>query len=173
MQGIAMAAGTSWLNVAAGAVIAFALTGCTIVSHDIAQPEEISFGASLSQMSASLEDNCTTANVRHFDPPKIQNVTTHDQIDCDGFDYFGAPRRAEFVFMDDRLALVWILVEQEDLPALEAAFVSAHGEPSHVGPEVKGFASARAAVRSDVPEALYYWEEIAPLIEARMLGEPN
>ncbi len=165
-----------WMGLA-GLAVSATLAACATASGagapDISQPEEITFGASLAQMTATLDGACATADVRNFDPPQIPDATTHDQIDCQGFDYFGAPRLAEFVFMDDRLVLVWILVEREDLPALEAAFVSAHGEPSHVGAEIKGFAGARAAVRSDVPEALYYWEQIAPLVESRMLGDAS
>lgn len=149
------------------------LGGCATLAPDVSQPAEISFGETLQGMQAELDGACTSMDVRHFDPPQIPDAQSHDQIDCLGFDYFGAPRKAEFVFMDDQLVLVWILVEPEDLPALEAAFVSLHGEPSHVGEGIKGFADARAAVRSDVPEALYYWEEIAPLVEARMLGDAS
>lgn len=156
-----------------GFAVLAGLAGCASAPRDVAHPPEISFGETLERMQAALADACASMDVRSFDPPQIPDAQTHDQIDCLGFDYFGAERKAEFVFRDDQLILVWILVEREELPALGAAFVSRYGEPTHEGEEIKGFSGARAAVRSDVPEALYYWEEIAPLVEARMLGDAN
>lgn len=146
------------------------LGACATVSRDVSRPEAITFGASLEQIIASLEGVCARAEVHHFDPPRLPGATTHDQIDCQGFDYFGEPRLAEFVFMDDRLVLTWILVDADDIDALESAFISSFGDPTHVGVDIKGFAADYAAVRRDVPEALYYWKEVAPVVEGRMLA---
>lgn len=51
-----------------------------------------------------------------IEPVQLPGAKKQSQIDCFGFEYFGAPRLAEFVFADDDLILTWVLVEENDLP---------------------------------------------------------
>lgn len=130
-------------------------------------PADIQLGASEADNAAALSRLCAQQTRRELDPaqlPLAQNQ--HVQIDCDGYAYMGAPRRAEFVFADDRLTHVWVLVEADELDALETAFMSQHGAASVTTETFSAFFTARTAVRRDIPEALYYSEEAAPLFEA-------
>ena len=109
---------------------------------------------------------CETHTVRELDPAEMPLATTsHIQVDCEGFDYFGSARLAEFVFADGALTHVWVLVEEGDLDPLQAAFEDAFGAPDAEAPVFAAFFEQRAAVRRDVPEALYYSEAAAPLFE--------
>ena len=53
------------------------------------------------------------------------------------------------------------------LAELEAAFIARFGEPTIQRDDVTAFTAANAAVRKDVPEALYYADSVAPLFEAQ------
>ena len=110
---------------------------------------------------------CSSHTVRDLDPAEMPLAeTSHVQVDCLGFDYFGGARLAEFVFADGALTHVWVLVEGRELDALQAHFETAYGLPDREAPGFAAFFAARAAVRRDVPEALYYSEAAAPLFEA-------
>lgn len=127
-------------------------------------PEVIDFGSPRQAMVQALQDYCSSIEEHTFDPPQVPEATTHSQIDCQGFEYFGAPRLAEFVFADDELILTWILVDKSELAALETAFIARFGEPTIKSEDVTAFTDANAAVRKDVPEALYYADSVAPLV---------
>lgn len=132
----------------------------TANAGDVEKPGVIDFGESVKAMEAALAPFCSSQSTREterfFDYLKIQH-----QIDCEGFEYFGAARNAEFVFGDDQLMIVWILTEKSDEAALEQAFRGAYGEPSHLTADFTAFADHNAAVRKDVPEALYYGDSVA------------
>lgn len=110
---------------------------------------------------------CDRHTVREFDIAEMPLATSsHVQVNCEGYEYFGAGRLAEFVFADGALTHVWVLVEDGELDGLQAAFEQAFGAPDAQAPVFAAFFSARAAVRRDIPEALYYSEAAAPLFEA-------
>jgi len=88
------------------------------------------------------------------------------QIDCDGLDFLGAPRWAEFVIGDDRLQMVWVMVDADDKAKSVAALKEAYGAPSHETDMFIAFAQSDAAWREEPPEVLFYSEEIAPMMEA-------
>ncbi|MBI1391533.1 MAG: hypothetical protein GC152_02215 [Alphaproteobacteria bacterium] len=125
----------------------------------------MSFGASVSDMQVALADDCTTIALREVDVA-IPGIARQEQIDCRGFDYFGAPRLAEFVFGDGRLMIAWILVETPELDALEAAFTAQYGAPTHKTPMLAAYADDQAVVRRDTPEAGFY----APALDAPYRG---
>ena len=128
---------------------------------------DIQLGGSEAANAPALDQLCASQTRRELDLADMPIAqTSHVQIDCDGFVFLSAPRLAEFVFADDRLTHVWVLVEPGELDALEAAFTAQHGAPTVTTDEFSAFFNARAAVRRDVPEALYYSEEAAPLFEA-------
>lgn len=109
---------------------------------------------------------CASHTVRELDAAEMPLAETSlIQVDCSGFDYFGAERLAEFVFADGSLTHVWVLVEESELDALQAEFEALHGQPDREAPVFAAFFGARAAVRRDIPEALYYGEAAAPLFE--------
>ena len=64
-----------------------------------------------------LDRECTSAKMREFYPPQIPLAKeTHHQIDCKGFAFMGEPRIAEFVFPDDKLVLMRVLMDFDDHP---------------------------------------------------------
>jgi hypothetical protein len=119
-------------------------------------PLTVDFGAAVQQTAKSLEPLCTSQTLQSTEPPQIPGVSDQVQITCEGFDYFGASRTAEFIFGDDALTIIWILIDASETDDLEDSFKETFGEPSHDNANFTAFASHQAAVRKDVPEALYY-----------------
>lgn len=130
------------------------------LAQGVERPAVIDFTANVMLMETVLGDYCDAQSTRETEP-FLPAHAKQQQIDCEGFDYFGAPRKAEFVFGDDKLFMVWILTTRDDEAPLEAAFRQTFGEPSHVSPDFTAFADHRAAVRKDTPEALYYSDDVA------------
>jgi len=149
---------------------AFAVLIGSCAAQDGARPDIISFGDSVGQMERALLDSCTTMATRETQPFMPIHTKQH-QIDCEGFDYFGAPRKAEFVFGDDALIFVWILTEKSEEAELEQAFKRLYGTPTHETAAFTAFADDHAAVRKDIPEALFYSPEIADQYRAFFDGQ--
>lgn len=161
----------------AGAVAVIALSACDTpaapISMSVERPQSIEFGTSVDAMQSTLKTHCTTIDIRRIEPPLIDDVETQSQIDCDGFPYFGKPRHAEFIFVNDALMLSWILVENDEIPALETAFTSTFGEPTISKDTILAYAHNFAGVRNDTPEALYYSETAAPYVIDRVNRLPD
>ena len=162
-----------------GAVAVIGLSVCSPIeqspdiSMSVAKPALVNFGNSLNEIQSALNGYCSSINVRHIDPPSIPNIESQAQIDCQGFEYFGGKRLAEFVFVNDALMLTWILVEADEIPALETAFTSEFGEPTTSKDTILAYAHNFAAVRNDTPEALYYSETAAPFVMDRINKLPD
>jgi hypothetical protein len=149
-------------------------------SADVTLPDLVEFGASLETMSERLADHCTEANIRTIDPPfmpDVQNI--QQQLDCDGFDYMGEPRWAEFVFRDGILEMIWMMVDADDEDRIVAAMRTAYesegiyfegdGEDT---PRIIGFEDHNTAWRFEPPEVLFYSEAMAPALEASVQPQP-
>lgn len=124
-------------------------------------PAPVSFEATSADMMAALAGHCTAIELRTIEDVGLPDATTQSQIDCTGFDYAGAPRLAEFVFADDALKLVWILVDAEELEDLTAAFTTHYGAPTHATEFFSAYADNHAGVRYDTPETAFYAASIA------------
>ncbi len=147
------------------------MTATSAAAEAFSKPAVITFSASAAEMEAALQDKCTTRKTRKIDPPFLPDIKTEQlQIDCDGFEFFGAPRWAEFVIGDDSLEMVWILTDSEDEAALREAMTTAYGPATFVNDDIEAFPAHRAALRKDKPEVLFYSEAIAPGLEARFLS---
>lgn len=143
-------------------LLAVALNAANFTPH---APSGLLFGDGIDAHDFSAM--CTSHTARELDPAELPLATTsHIQVDCQGYDYFGDERLAEFVFADGALTHVWILVDAAELDALQSAFEAAFGSADAQTPGFAAFFSHRAAVRRDVPEALYYGATAAPLFEA-------
>lgn len=146
------------LTLALGAGLTALIGTCAAQSAE--RPDVIAFGANVNHMAQALDNKCTSITTRETQPFMPIHEKQH-QIDCEGFAYFGAARKAEFVFGDDSLILVWILTEKSEEAELEMAFKERYGTPTHETAAFTAFADDNAAVRKDIPEALFYSQAIA------------
>lgn len=148
-------------------------------SADVTLPEVVEFGASLETMTERLSDYCAEANIRTIDPPfmpDVQNI--QQQLDCDGFDYMGEPRWAEFVFRDGILEMIWMMVDADDEDRIVAAMRETYEsegvyfDGGEDAPRIIGFQEHNTAWRFEPPEVLFYSEVMAPALEASVQPEP-
>ncbi len=142
--------------------ILFSALGVAKAESDPLIPDVIEWGASAAEIEKALDGKCANGFVnRPIDPPFLPDVKTHQvQIDCDGYDFMGAPRWTEFVIGDDRLQMVWVMVEAEDKDKIVQALEETYGEPSHTSEMFIAFTEHRAAWREEPPEVLFYAEEL-------------
>ncbi len=140
----------------------------SVTPAPITKPDVIEFGASVDAMQRALKSSCTEKKLRSFDPPSIPIARkSHQQIDCQGFDFMGEPRLAEFVFVDDRLQLVWILVDEDDQQRIIDAMRQTYKSDGLVNEMAIAFPKHRTAWRFKPAEVLFYSEDVAPMFEAR------
>lgn len=135
---------------------------CAPAYGDPLKPDVIKWGASATDIEAALEGKCAKGFInRPIDPPFLPEVETKQvQIDCDGLYFMGAPRWTEFVIGDDRLQMVWVMVEAGDKDAIVAALTDAYGAPASDNGLMIAFPQNRAAWRNEPPEVLFYAEEL-------------
>ncbi len=147
---------------------AHAADGFDPSTFDPAPPPAFQFGESVEAHAATFASDCTSFGTRTLPVEEMPLATeSHMQVDCEGFEYYGAPRLAEFVFADGALTHVWVLTGAEDLPGMQAAFDYSFGAPSHHVPgAVMAYMPHRAVLRFDTPEALYMSEAAAPFFAA-------
>jgi hypothetical protein len=145
-----------------------ALSACGAApAMDAARPDVVRWNASSSDMKRALEGRCVRGFVeRPIRPPFLPDVKDAQvQIDCDGFDFLGAPRWAEFVFGDDRLQMVWIMMSDGDKDAAVAALSKAYGAASSSNADYVAFAGGHAAWRNKPAEVLFYSPELSSWID--------
>lgn len=164
--------------------MAIAAMGCTAGSRLEAQsskadrfrPAAVRFDASLQESADRLKPLCTKLDARQIQPAflvlreivKVRQM----QLDCDGFAFGNGARWAEFVFVDDTLAMVWILTEGKDEAELLRLMTAAYGPPTHRNEKFIAFAEHGAALRTDRPEVLFF----APHLRTKVLpwfGTPS
>jgi hypothetical protein len=150
------------------ALVMTTFAGCAHAqSAPFTKPDVIRYGATVADTQAALAGRCTSMVTRPINPPFAPNVQRVQlQIDCDGFDFFGAPRWAEFVFRDDSLEMVWIMVRPEDQDAIVVAIAQAYGPPSSRNEAYIAFAQGDIAWRHHPSEVLFYSPEFSEWTEA-------
>lgn len=138
------------------------------MAQDVALPEFVEWGASADAVAQALDGKCANGlTVRQIDPPFLPDVEDRQlQADCDGLDFFGEERFAEFVIGDDRLQMIWIMVDAEDEDSAVAAMREAYGQPSAEAEMFVAFESANTAWRGEPPEFLFYSPEVAEQMSA-------
>jgi hypothetical protein len=82
------------------------------------------------------------------------------QIDCDGFRFRGRGRHVEFVIRDDRLVMVWLMVEPSESGAIIQDMKAALGMPSGENADYIAFERHRTAWRHKPAEILFYAPEL-------------
>ncbi|WAT16919.1 hypothetical protein OZN62_08190 [Aurantiacibacter sp. MUD11] len=137
------------------------------VAQDVALPDLVEWGGSAAAIEAALEGKCANGlTVRDIDTPFLPDTEQQVQIDCDGLEHFGAPRWAEFVIGDDRLQMLWIMVDSEEEDSAIEAMRAAYGEPTAESEMFVAFADANTAWRTEPAEFLYYSPELAEAMSA-------
>ena len=141
---------------------------------DPGKPDVIEFEAPLDGIVERLAPLCSEMEIREFDPPEFPLAEdSHRQIDCRGFQFLGKPRLAEFVFADDRLKMVWILVDPEESEQVISAMRSRYGSDGVESNIVIAFPEYRTAWRHEPAEVLFYSGSMSAFLESRFSPSEN
>ena len=146
----------------ATAMMSISMLSSAGAESDAIVPEVIKWGAGAAEIETALEGKCANGFInRPIDPPFLPNDPAKQvQIDCDGLDFMGASRWTEFVIGDDRLQMVWVMVEAADKDKIVKVLEEAYGDPSHESDMFIAFTQNRTAWREEPPEVLFYAEEL-------------
>jgi hypothetical protein len=135
------------------------LTACTTPAHSsppVGEPAAVQWGAGVESMKARLVGQCAKMTVRPIKPPFLTGVSDQQQIDCEGFRFFGSGRHAEFVIGDDSLEMVWVMIDPADYDSALKAMTAAYGAPTARREDMIGWPEHRTALRSKPAEFLFY-----------------
>jgi hypothetical protein len=145
------------------------LAACATVPRpgpSVGAPAAIAWGSGVDAMKARLAGQCEKITVRPIKPPFLTAVKDQQQIDCEGFRYFGGARHVEFVIGDDSLEMVWVMIDPADYDSALKAMTAAFGAPTARRDDMVGWPAHRTALRSKPAEFLFYsprqaveWEE--------------
>lgn len=128
-------------------------------------PPEVVFGASLAEMTATLNDVCALAIGRAMDEVWLATKpAVQFQIDCIGYEIAGYPRKLEFVFGDETLQQMWLMFDSGDIPRLREFLTANYGDAISVDDQYEIFDEGRLALRKDIPEIRMVSDEIAELL---------
>ncbi len=129
---------------------------------DFFLPPEVVFGASLAEMTATLNDVCPLSIGRSIDEVWLATKPAAQfQIDCYGYEIAGYPRKLEFVFGDETLQQMWLMFDQGDIPRLREFLTANYGDATSVDDQYEIFDEGRLALRKDIPEIRMVSDEIA------------
>jgi hypothetical protein len=150
-------------------IVALLLMAVGLNAQDLAhfeKPKAIQYGASAAQTEQALAGLCAKRRTRVIERPFLRDVKRRQlQIDCDGFPFMGKGRWAEFVIRDDKLEMVWIMVDAVEQQAIVAAMTKAHGKPTSKTSRYIAFTKGRAAWRHKPAEVLFYSPALAYQVE--------
>ncbi|MEO8559692.1 MAG: hypothetical protein ABI439_11560 [Rhodospirillales bacterium] len=78
-------------------------------------PAILHWGESSAAIEASAKRQCSAATTRRINPPFLDSVKRlQQQVDCDGFQYQGAPRHLELVVRDGELVMAWLMMRADE-----------------------------------------------------------
>lgn len=132
------------------------LTSCAAPQYLVARPEMFIFGESFNASKEKALDACERIVERDIVPITAPLAKeSQKQIDCYGLFYAGKPRKAELVFQDDQLDLIWILFPAEEQDEIIQSMTDFYGEPTMVIGYGTIYLQANAAVRAEPSEVLF------------------
>jgi hypothetical protein len=135
------------------------LAACATASQpglSVGEPSAIQWGSGVEAMKARLTGQCEKMTVRPIKPPFLTAVKDQQQIDCEGFNFFGRARHAEFVIGDDSLEMVWVMIDPGEYDAALKAMTAAYGASPARREDMIGWPANRTALRSKPAEFLFY-----------------
>ncbi|MDF1698905.1 MAG: hypothetical protein P1U56_23830 [Saprospiraceae bacterium] len=132
------------------------IASCATQKQIVFKPKVFEFGSTMVEMQHRMQPLSDSLSVRLNE--EIQLPTAHksqSQLDVHGFMYAGKKRKAELIFADDALDIVWILTEAEEEEKFIEKFESMYGAPTHITNEATFFINDATAVRNTPHEVLF------------------
>ena len=135
-------------------------------SPTTAIPKAFEFGGRFEDLEDRLRAIAMASDLEVIEEPWLPTQPEHQtQLNLYGMVYAGFFRKAEVVFGDDQLELVWILTGKAEEDRVRERLIAEFGKPEFVSDEFEAFAGWRVALRKDKPEILLLSERLAPMFE--------
>ena len=133
-----------------------ALTAFVIPKPEVEKPEVFRFGAKLDEIKKSISYLSESIEERNIEPIQLPTAKESQiQLDVQGFMYAGKKRKAELIFADGILDMVWVLTTPEEEQKLISSFEKLYGSPTHKKEDVTFFLNDGVAVRNNPHEVLF------------------
>lgn len=130
-------------------------------------PRGLDSGADLITARTILSAHCPHYEERRIEPVTLLGgLSEQMQIDCFGLVVAGFPRKAEFVFGDGRLDLIWILTRNEEHARMRGHLTHLYGAPLEESDTYIIWPDGRA-LRTDVPEIMIASPDVAAALTGR------
>lgn len=128
----------------------------------ISTPQVLQFGKTLQNLRPLFEDNCQGVMVKNIEKIWLESKPAKQtQLNCYGIPYAGFIRKAEAVFGDDKLQLVWILTQKPEESRLRALLTERFGQADYIDENWEAFDDWKVALRKDKPEVLILSDQMA------------
>ena len=125
------------------------------------RPPVVRFGATLAEMEQALKPVSRTVN-RVTPVDDASDPQQQSQLSCEGLEFMGARRKADFWFRDDKLQVVWIQTEGAETERLFERFSEALTPTFRRYKSYTAFGDSRVAIRTARPAVLFYSRDAAP-----------
>ncbi len=134
----------------------FISSNCFAQKYSVEKPTNFELGNSFITIKEQAINECekvTEKNIVPITAPLAKS--SQKQIDCFGFLYAGKKRKVEFVFQDDQLDLIWILIPNDEKEEVIKKMTEFYGQPSMTIEYGTIYLQANAAFRNDPTEVLF------------------
>ncbi len=133
----------------------------SISGDDLKKPSVFEFGSSMEDMKIALKSMSDSMTVQMNEPIQLPTAQKSQmQLNVYGFKYAGKKRKAELIFADDQLDIIWILTEAEEEKEFLKEFTAMYGKPTHQMKDVTFFLNHGVAVRNVPHEVLFLSERL-------------
>jgi hypothetical protein len=137
-------------------------------SQSVRVPSEFEFGGRLEDLDERLRALAMESTLEIVEEPWLPtNPERQVQLNLYGIAFAGFLRKAEVVFGDDRLELVWILTGAGEEDRVRDLLTQEYGDPVFESEAVEAFADWRIVLRKDKPEVLLVSERLVPMYRER------
>lgn len=145
--------------------------GEEVIDPSAARPAAFRFGTRYEELEDELLALAPLHQLRTEDQPWLPTQPAEQtQLNLFGVEFAGAARKAEVVFGDGKLELVWILTGAAEEERVREALVAEYGEPVFVNEVFEAFEDWTVALRKDKPEVLMVADHLAPVFRDQFGG---
>ena len=134
-------------------------------------PAILQWGQPVAAIEALAKQQCQSARTRPINPPFLKSAKAQQQVDCEGFQYQGAPRHLELIIRDGELVGAWLMMRADEQGRVLEWMKRDLDEPAEELGNYVVYPKHMVAWRRDKAELLFYSPQIAGEV-ASWFAEP-
>lgn len=137
-------------------ILSLSVSNCKVTKPDVFE-----FGSSMAELKHKLVPMSDSITVQLNEPIQLPTAKkSQSQLNVYGFEFAGKKRKAELIFADDQLDMVWLLTNAEEEQVFIKDFIKRYGKPTHQMDEMTFFLNAGVGVRNQPHEVLFISERL-------------